>query len=134
MQDLHAQLPQLPPQHIHNVKRPVGDREDAVAPLCFQRAAAGFEKLHRIFRREAVQRAHQKAAAPGNLLQRLLRRAVICHITAALAGDPQLFAQPLIGLQQRHTQAARRGSDGGKHPRRTAADDRAVKPRRLAFH
>ena len=34
-------------QHIHNVKRPVGDREDTVAPLCFQRAAAGLFRCRR---------------------------------------------------------------------------------------
>ena len=70
------------------------------------------------------------------VLQNLLCRAVVCHIAAALAGDQQLFPQPVIPLQQDHIGPVFCGSNGSKHPGGTAADNKYVTGHRAlpAFH
>ena len=123
MPHLYIAIPQLPPQDIHNIKGAVRDRKDPVAPLRFQRTAPGREERHGVLRREPVQRAHQKAAVAGDICQHLVGAAVVCHITAALAGDPQLLTQPRIGLQQGHGAALLCSGDGREHTGSAAADD-----------
>ena len=84
-------------------------------------AALVFKKLFGTFRGEGGHGAVEKPAVPGSVPQNLFRRAVVGHIAAALAGDEQLFPQPVVLFQQQHLCPLPGRRDGGKHPRGTAA-------------
>ena len=123
-------------QAVQDGGGPVRHREHPVAPLRFQRAAQALKEGLCLFRREGSHGAVEEAAIAGSVLQDLLCRAVVCHIAAALAGDQQLFPQPVIPLQQDHIGPVFCGSNGSKHPGGTAADNKYVTGHRTlpAFH
>ena len=70
--------------------------------------------------------AEEEPAVPGGILQHFLCGAVIGHIAAALAGNQQLLAQPVVALQKQHLLAIPGCGDGREHTRRPAADDNSV--------
>ncbi len=120
--DLHLQPAQVFLQRAADVKGPVRYREHPVPPLRLQRHAQALEKVHHVPAAEPGEGAVQKPPAAGHILQEFLQAAAVGHVAPALAGNIQLFAQPLIGLQQHCPPAVFRRRAGGHHSGGPAAN------------
>ena len=103
---LHAALPGKAHQRVGNIHGAVAYREHPVAALGFQCHPQFLKAGHGVLRRHGVDGAHQKAGVAPHRRYEFLRRAVIGHIAAALAGH-QYFARGTLPLfQHQHPQAA----------------------------
>jgi len=80
----------------------VGYREHPASALHLQLHAQTLEQLHGLCGRESPQRRIQKARVGAHMAQKLLCRAVVGHIAAALAGDKDLLAGLVHVFQHRH--------------------------------
>ena len=89
-----------PGQGVGDVVGAVRLGEHPPPPLGFQGHAQLLKKPHGGFRREGGKGPIQKFPAPGAGGYRLLHRAAVGHVTAALPGDAHLPAQLPVFLQQ----------------------------------
>ena len=121
-EEADVQPPKLTLQRAGDVEGAVRHREHAVSPLHLQRHTQRLEKRHGILRCKAGQGAVQEPAVAGDIGHQRLLIAVVGHVAPALAGDIQFFAQPLVGLQQRHTRTLPGGGDGRHHTGGASAD------------
>jgi hypothetical protein len=124
LQDPHAETAQLRTQRIDHAGRLVGLRKHAVPALRFQRAAVRFKPRHDLTWRKCVNCAVEKARIARYVREKVLRRAVVRHVAAALSGYVELFAQPVVPFQQRDLRAVFCGRNGRHHPGGAAADDK----------
>ena len=122
----HTPAAQLSLQAFQYRLGSVCHRKHAIAAFCFQRASVFFKKGHDTLRRKRRKGAEQKTSVPGSILQHLLGRAVIGHITATLSRNQQLFAETVIAFQQKHMVSLPCCGNGSKHTRRSAANDNAI--------
>ena len=107
---------QICPQSVNDRRGLVAFRKYPVAPLHLETAPQPFKKGHDLLRREGFHGAVEKAAVTGDVLQNLLGRAAVGDVAAALAGDVQFFAQPVVVLQKHHPGPQFRRRTGGHHP------------------
>ena len=85
-------------------------REHPASALHLQFHAKAFEQLHGLCRGERPQRGVQKARVRAHMAQKLLCRAVVCHVAAPLAGDKDLLPGLVGTLQHRHLMSLPHGS------------------------
>ena len=119
----HPGFPQGAAQDVDHRRRPVRDRENAVAALDLEGAAAVFKEGLGLLRREAGERGIEKPAVARDVFQNLLPGAVVGHVAAALAGDVELFAETVVRLEEQDLRPVRGRLDRGKHAGGSAADD-----------
>ena len=89
-------------KRLTDLFRLVRHREHPAAALHLQLHAEVLEQLHGLCRGERPQRGIQKARIRAHMAQKLLRRAVVGHIAASLAGDKDLLTGLFHMLQHRH--------------------------------
>ena len=108
-------------QGVDDIGGLVRARKNASPPFGFQGDAQAFKVFHHRRGREPGHRTVKEAAVPGHVVQNALRRGVVGEIAPAFAGDIELAAQFLVGLQQQDLSAALPGGEGSHHSGRAAA-------------
>ena len=119
----NMQALELALQRGGNIECAVRDRKHTSAALDLERHADRLEKSHGAAPVEAGKGGIQEPPVLRHIRQQLLTGRIVRHIAAALAGDVELFAQPLVRLKQRDGGARTRRADRRHHSGGSAADD-----------
>ena len=101
----------------------VGHREHPAAALHLQLHAQALEQLHGPGGRERPQRGEQKARIGADMVQKLLRSAVVGHIAAPLARDKNLLTGLVGMLQHRYLMPLPHSGPRRHQPGRTGPHD-----------
>ena len=121
--DFHSRRLQLLLQRINHVVRVIRCGEGPAAALNLGCQPPRLEKSNDVLRIHDIQSAVEKARVGHHIFQELVPGAVICEVTAALAGDEELFSQLFILFKQSDGVAFAAQQDGGHHAGGAAADD-----------
>ena len=121
-----APAAQLLFQRAANIKGAVAHGVHPLAPLHLQRYAQRLEECHGIAPLPAGKGAVKESSITRHMGDQLVTLAVVGHVAAALARDVKLFAQPLVGLEQRYRRAPAGGADRRHHTGGSAADHQYI--------
>lgn len=116
-------------ERVRHVGRPVGHREHPASPLGLERHAERLEERHRVRRGKGAGRAVEEARIGAHIPQKVLGRAVVGDVAAALAGDQQLAGGARPPLEHRDRRAALRGEARREQPGGSPADHDKVRHR-----
>lgn len=111
----------IPLQGACDVVGIVRHGEHPAAPLGLQGDAQALEKGHGVLGGKGRERPVEELPAPGAGGHHLLRRAVVGHVAAALAGDAHLAPQLPVLVKQAHRKAPLQGGARGHQPGGAAA-------------